>query len=215
MKYVDFTCPVCSKVGTKNTGHYNRAMKLGANLYCSKECSSEARRSNKSDEQKKIDKSEYDKKYRDKNIDTIKKRKAEAFKIDYANNPEKYREQRKKRMPNHVIYCRQPKARAKEREARYRRLGQTKLKQCFDCKQEKRIIEFENYDVFPDKRNYICKECDKKQNEEFGMTTRRLLAVVRTALLKQRSILNVKDITPHPYMIEAYKYLLLLKQITK
>jgi len=115
-------CPICNKEYEKSTGHYNRAVKLGANLYCSKTCFGLGRRGNKSTEQKKAEKAEYDKQYRYYHREGIKQKKAEAFKKDYAANPEKYKEQRKKKMPKHVEYCRNPeyKAYKKEYDHKYR-----------------------------------------------------------------------------------------------
>jgi len=55
-------------------------------------------------DEKKEQKRLYDIEYRKKNREKIKKRKAEAFKLDYAANPEKYREQRRKRYPEHLKY---------------------------------------------------------------------------------------------------------------
>lgn len=119
---VKFICSVCHKHAEKSAGHYNRAMKLGANVYCSKSCSSEARRFHKTDVQKKREKAEYDRKYRYYNKDGIKKKKAEAFKKDYAANPEKYKKIREAKMASHVEYCRQPRYKEKKKtyDHRYR-----------------------------------------------------------------------------------------------
>jgi len=217
---MNLICPICSKEYEKSTGHYNRAVKLGAKLYCSKPCSSIGRKLQsdkhlKTPEQLKTEKADYDKKYRYYNKEGIKIKKAEAFKKDYAENPEKYKEIRKKRMPEHIIYCRLPKARAKEREARYRRLGQDKTKKCLICHSQKRLIDFESYDVFQDKRNYMCKECEQNQFKELGIKVRDVLQCIRSGLVKQKSKLKIRDIAKYPYLIESNKYLLLLKRLTK
>lgn len=208
-------CPVCKISHDKSVGAYNAAMKRCGIIYCGRTCAGVGRRQNKTPEQLKAEKAEYDKIYREKNLERIKKAKSEAFKKDYADNPDKYREQRQKRMPQHIIYCRMPKHRAKEKEARYRRLGQTKNKECLICQTEKRIIEFVAYAVFPDGRNYICKACEDKEEKEMGISLREVLQTIRTALHKHESSLTIRDYTPYPYLIEAHKYSLLLKRLTK
>jgi hypothetical protein len=217
---MELICPICHKTYFRRTGHYNRSIKLGAKLYCSKDCFSAGRKLQfdkhlKTTEQLKAEKAEYDREYRKKNLEALKIKKAEAFKKDYAANPEKYREIRKKRMPQHVIYCRLPKARSKEREARYRRNGQTKLKKCLICKEEKRIIRFTHYAIFPDNRHYMCRECETKQDEELNISTKEVLQCIRSNLHKHQSNLTIRDFTSYPYLIESHKYLLLLKRLTK
>lgn len=127
MATISLICPVCKKQYEKSTGHYNRAVKLNAKMYCSKSCFSVGRKLEfdkhlKTPEQLKAEKSEYDKKYREKNLEAIKQRKKEAFQKDYKANPEKYRLERQRRMKSHVEYCRQPeyKAYKKEYDHRYR-----------------------------------------------------------------------------------------------
>jgi len=58
----------------------------------------------------KEDKAEYDRKYRKRHKKRIKAQKAEYFKRTY--DPAKAAVERKKRMPEHVEYCRQPKYKA-------------------------------------------------------------------------------------------------------
>lgn len=215
VSYVSLVCPTCSKQFDKPIAYYNQSVKRNAPHYCSKACAGLGRRLNKTSEQLKAEKAEYDRLYREKNAERLKQQKKEKFQKDYTANPEKYRERRQNRMPYHVAYCRLPKARAKEKEARYRRLGQNKTKKCLRCKKDKRIIEFEAYTVFPDKRLYQCKECETIQSKELGVTTRFILACIRSILHKHQSNLTIRDITPYPYFIEAYKYSLLLKRLTK
>lgn len=217
---MELICPICNKTYFKKTGHYNRAIKLGAKLYCSKDCFSIGRKLQsdkhlKTPDQLKAEKAEYDRQYRQKNSETIKIRKAEAFKKDYTANPEKYREQRQKRMPYHVKYCRKPDQREKERLRNRKKNGLTEIKNCLCCSYDKQKIEFESYLIFPDKRHYMCKSCEEKDFKELNITTREVLATIRTSLIKSKSILTVKDIAQHPYLIEANKYLLLLKRLTK
>lgn len=213
--YISLVCPICSNHFDKPIAYYNQSVKRNAPHYCSKACAGLGRRLNKTSEQLKAEKAEYDREYREKNLERLKQQKKEAFQKDYTANPEKYREQRTKRMPYHVIYCRLPKARAKEREARYRRLGQDKTKKCLCCEKDKRLIEFEGYLVFPDKRHYMCKECETIQEQELGVTTRGVLQCIRSGLHKHQSKLTIRDFTPYPHLIESHKYLLLLKRLTK
>lgn len=61
----------------------------------------------------KREKAIYDRKYRKKNRDRLRASKAAYFKRTY--DPGKAAKERKKRMPQHVEYCRQPKYRAYKR----------------------------------------------------------------------------------------------------
>lgn len=62
----------------------------------------------KTKEQLKLEKKIYDKEYRRKNSDKLKKSKADYFKKDYSLNPEKYRKVRQKRYQYHLEYLRKP-----------------------------------------------------------------------------------------------------------
>lgn len=111
-------CDYCGKETTKSEGHYNRAKKLGAKLYCNQKCFGLDRRDNKTTEQRKKEKVEYDKKYRKEYTEEIKKEKAIKFKDWYYNKGgmEIEREKRKKKMPKHIEYCRQPKYKAYKKQ---------------------------------------------------------------------------------------------------
>jgi hypothetical protein len=74
--------------------------------FCSRPCFWEHRKKHKTDSQKKAEKAEYDQRYRATNIASIKAKKAAYFQKTY--DPEKARMERKKGMPLHVQYCRQP-----------------------------------------------------------------------------------------------------------
>lgn len=100
-------CEQCGASIEKTVGHINRALKSGCKLFCNKKCFGLSRRLNLSIEQKKQIKSEYDKEFRIKNKDRLKKIKAEYHKKNY--DPVKAAIYRKSRMPYHVEYCRQPK----------------------------------------------------------------------------------------------------------
>lgn len=89
--------------------------------YCGKPCSYLGHRKNKSTEQMKKEKAEYDRQYRLKNKEMLKKKKAEWFQRTY--DPEKARIERKKNIQRHVEYCRQPKYRAKKKLYDQKRLA--------------------------------------------------------------------------------------------
>lgn len=113
-------CTYCGNEFEACSSAYNRAVKHGLNVYCSREHSGLGRRKNKSKEQKKADKAEYDRQYRAKNIEMLKKKKHEYFTKTY--DPAKAAIERKKRMPKHVEYCRRPEYRAykKQYDKKYR-----------------------------------------------------------------------------------------------
>lgn len=109
-----FTCAHCGVETSRSPGHVNRAIALGNNLYCGKECSAIGRRKNKSVEQKKLDKAEYDRRYRIDNASALKIKKAAYHKRTY--DPVMASVKRKKRMPAHVEYCRRPEYKKWKRE---------------------------------------------------------------------------------------------------
>jgi hypothetical protein len=82
-------CPYCGKQADKPLGAINAAKKRNENIYCSRVCAVYGRRKNKTKEQLKKEKAEYDK--------------------------EKSRIERKKNMQRHVEYCRSPEYRKKKK----------------------------------------------------------------------------------------------------
>ncbi len=120
MRYVTITCPQCKRSAQLSNGHVNRARKLGVPIYCGRACAGLARRKNKSDAQKKAEKRDYDMEYRRKNLEMLKRKKAEHYLK--TRDPEKEAAYRKTRMHLHVEYCRQPKYKAwkKKYDAQYR-----------------------------------------------------------------------------------------------
>ncbi len=117
MKY---RCAHCGKVADKSAGHVNRARERGLNLYCNRRCSGLGRRQGKTKAQKREEKRLYDIEYRAANLADILARKKEYHKRTY--DPVQAAKVRKKRMPRHVEYCRQPwyKEWKREYDARYR-----------------------------------------------------------------------------------------------
>lgn len=113
---VKVRCDHCGKWVQKNLGHANRARKQKARMFCNQKCFGLFWRDNKTVKQKKAEKAVYDLAYRKKNRKRLKKIHAEYFRKDYAANPEKYREIRKKRMSKHVEYCRQDSYRRKKKK---------------------------------------------------------------------------------------------------
>lgn len=210
-------CATCGKESEKSTGDYNWSVRRGLKLYCNRTCAGIGRRTLhlKTPEQLKAEKAEYDREYRKKNAERLKIEKAEWFKKDYYANLEKYRKQRQQRMPYHVEYCRKPDQRTKERLRNRKKNGLTKVKACLCCGEEKELINFESYLIFPDNRLYMCKDCEENDLNELGITTREVLQCIRTGLYKTESVLTIRDYTPYPHLIEAHKYLLLLKRLTK
>lgn len=112
MTLVSFNCAHCGCATSKTSSSVNRASRLRAPLFCGRICSGMSKRKNKTSEQKKAEKREYDALRRLALYQEIRKKKAEH----YAKNKdrEKEREDRKRRMPMHVEYCRRPQYKAKK-----------------------------------------------------------------------------------------------------
>lgn len=120
--YVQIKCNHCGKKTKKSVGHFNRAKKLGARLFCNQTCFGKFWRHNKTIKQKKEEKAAYDLVYRQKNEVRLKKTRRDWQMKDYAANPEKYRKVRERKMKAHVEYCRQPEYKKKKKsyDERYR-----------------------------------------------------------------------------------------------
>lgn len=106
-------CPVCGFGVFIKNGAIGRAAKIGAPLYCGRECAGVARRKHKSTEQKRAEKAAYDAARRVELADQLKAAKREYHKRTY--DPVKAAVERKAKMPRHVEYCRRPEYRAKKR----------------------------------------------------------------------------------------------------
>jgi len=100
-------CAHCRKKTEKPNGAVNRARASGLRIFCGRKCAGKARRKPyKPKAQRVAEKRDYDAAYRSKNLASIKAKKAAYFLATY--DPAKARVERKKRMPRHVEYCRQP-----------------------------------------------------------------------------------------------------------
>lgn len=110
MANTTITCGHCGKLADKPTGAVNRAVASGLRIFCDRVCAGLGRQKHKTVEQKKAEKKVYDAAYRMTIADKLKVRKAEYHKRTY--DPVKAAELRKKRMPRHVEYCRNPNYRA-------------------------------------------------------------------------------------------------------
>jgi hypothetical protein len=103
-------CATCGKLLTKKASAINRAKKTGKPMFCDKACFGLSRRDGKTPEQRKEEKRLYDMEYRAKNLQAITEKKAAWFKANY--DPIKAAEERKKKMPQHIEYCRRPEYKA-------------------------------------------------------------------------------------------------------
>lgn len=119
---VKVKCPCCKQAVMLIVGKVNRAKKEGYKIFCSRACSSEARRLHKGDEQKKLEKRLYDMEYRTKNNSMLRAKKAQDFQNRSQARRDYEVEYRKKNMKYHVEYCRDEDYRAwkKEYDRQYR-----------------------------------------------------------------------------------------------
>lgn len=122
MRFIEFTCPICGCLSKKQTGHYNRAKKMGLSIFCSRICMGIGHRVTRTTAEKKKIKADYDRIYRTVNVEEKRKKHHEYFKRTY--DPVKAAIERKKKMPKHVEYCRQPEYKKwkKEYDKKYRAL---------------------------------------------------------------------------------------------
>lgn len=112
---IAFVCAYCSTVGRRRAADVKRAISANAYLYCNLTCAGMARRAApKAEAQRKAQKAEYDKHYRALNRNRLRQQKAAYFQATY--DPKKAAIERKRRMPRHVEYCRQPAYREKKAE---------------------------------------------------------------------------------------------------
>ena len=155
----------------------------------------------------------YDIAYRAKNRELLKAKKKAFNETDAGRRTQK--RAREKRKDYHNEYCRKPEQREKEKHRRHIRENKLGFKVCLRCGIEKNILDFESYLCFPDGRLYHCKSCEENDKKELGITIRGTMQAIRMSSLKMGGNLTRKDMAKHPYFIESYKYLILLKQLTK
>lgn len=108
--FVAIKCGHCGKRSKRRACDVARARKARLNIYCNRRCAGLGRRSGKAKSQRVKEKAAYDADYRKKNRAMLKAKKAEYFQRTYDSVAAAV--ERKKRMPRHVEYCRQPKYRA-------------------------------------------------------------------------------------------------------
>ena len=120
MALTTIICAHCGALFDKEKGQANRARRRGLPLYCNQTCAGLAHRKHKTAAQKKQEKRLYDIEYRTKNRKLLRAKKNAYFQRTY--DPNKARIERKKTMPRHVEYCRQPRYKTYKREydRRYR-----------------------------------------------------------------------------------------------
>lgn len=104
-----FICAYCGKEGDKSSGHINRANKQGLKLFCSRVCFGLNRRVNRTDEEWKKIKADYDKKRRAELKDVIKA-KQKAYNESPAGRAMQKRH-REKRKEQHAAYIKTEKYR--------------------------------------------------------------------------------------------------------
>ena len=111
-------CPHCTKKFTPKTSAANRADKLGAPIYCCRACSGLARRVNRTPEEKKAAKAEYDRKRREALGDRLRAEKRAAYYANHDANLAKQAELRRRggAYEKHLEYLRTPEYRAKKKQ---------------------------------------------------------------------------------------------------
>ncbi len=107
MRFIETMCPSCGNITAKPAQAINRSRRIGAPIYCSRECAGIARRCHKTKAQRIEEKRLYDIEYRRVHQGLLKTKKAERHRRTY--DPVKAARERKKRMPRHIEYCRKPK----------------------------------------------------------------------------------------------------------
>ena len=120
-------CPQCRAEFEATTGRLNRALKIGAPLYCGRYCAGLARRLKNppTEAERKEAKRLYDARRRVEKADEIRAKKSEYFKRTY--DPAKAAEERKAKMPRHIEYCRRPEYKAWKRDYDKRYLARKKF----------------------------------------------------------------------------------------
>ncbi|MDE3023574.1 MAG: hypothetical protein KGI54_17275 [Pseudomonadota bacterium] len=105
------------------TGHYNRAKKLGMNVYCGRTCAGIAHRKDISERQRKADKAAYNKARREREHDRINAQKRERYHATKEYRADILRAHRKKRASKHAEYCRRYEYREYKKDYDRKRLA--------------------------------------------------------------------------------------------
>lgn len=122
MSAVRIKCSYCGLASKKPTGAVNRALKIGAALYCDRECAGLGRRREVSECELKARKKAYDAQRR---LDLSGRLKAEkAAYYQRTRDPVREAAIRKARMHLHIEYCRRPEYVAKKSAYDQRRRDQ-------------------------------------------------------------------------------------------
>lgn len=112
-------CEQCGTVAYKASGGVNRSRAKGAPLFCSRACSGLRRRIDRSIDEKRALKAEYDRQRRAALADTLREKKRAAYYERLARDPDGLRAAQKalrqRRRQHHLEYCRRPEYRAKKR----------------------------------------------------------------------------------------------------
>ena len=156
------------------------------------------------------EKAEYDKKYRERKKEELRLKKKLYNQSE--NGRAMQKRQREKRKEYHLDYCRNPIQRQKEKLRRHIRENKLIPKFCIVCSKTKPIIEFEAWDICEDGRSYICKDCEKEHKKVLGCSTKNVITAI---VMRRYSNLTRSDVVKHPYLVEANKFLILLKKLTK
>lgn len=114
MSTMKIVCAWCSKPAVKASGGDRRSWRIGAPVYCGRRCAGLARRKGKTKTQRVEEKRIYDAAYREKNLASIKAKKAARYQA--TRDPVKEAAYRKANMARHVEYCRRPEYKAYKRE---------------------------------------------------------------------------------------------------
>jgi hypothetical protein len=114
-------CNQCSAQFECSGARANRASKIGAPLYCGRACAGLGRRlkNTPTEKERKAAKAVYDREYRALNHELLRQKKAIWHRDHY--DRERAAVERKKRMPQHVEYCRHPEYKAYKHEYDARR----------------------------------------------------------------------------------------------
>lgn len=157
-------------------------------------------------------KAEYDRNYRLLNKEKLQQKAREYNQSKAGREMQKRQRQKNKESGYHNAFCRKPEQREKERQRRYIRLNQLENKFCIVCETNKPKIDFTASRIYEDGRMYLCKQCDKLHEKEFGVTTKSVIQVVVTGCDYK---LSREDVAKYPYFIEAKKYSIILNKLIK